>query len=161
MLNSRCKYNDCASQHVMINIWSVLSVLAALGGQRWKKFNMRQMFWKRCRQIVRRFTHLLTGSRTVMGPLSGLSSRKCLNVVTVPMNKMHNIGMVPTFKMHSIGTVLECTMKRHQKFIIFVWSWNLDCMAKINDCSLHQFFYLNHLGPIFQACHHLFNQLYG
>ena len=50
--------------------------------------------------------------------------------------------MVPTFKMHSIGTVLECTMKRHQKFMIFVWSWNLDCMAKINDRLLHHFFFL-------------------
>ena len=26
--------------------------------------------------------------------------------------------------------------------MVFAWSWNLDCMAKINDRLLHQFFFL-------------------
>ena len=53
--------------------------------------------------------------------------RECLNVGTVPTYKMHNIGTVPTF----------------------VWSWNLNCMAKINGHLLCQFIYLSHLELIF------------
>ena len=36
------------------------------------------------------------------------------------------VGTVPTFKMH--------------KYMIFVWSRNWDCLAKINNRSLYQFF---------------------
>ena len=44
------------------------------------------------------------------------------NIGTVSTYKMHNIGTVPMFKVHNVGT-LKC--------MIFVLSWNLDCLAKM------------------------------
>ena len=66
----------------------------------------------------------------------------CLNVGTVPTYEMHNIGKVPTFKIHNVGTVPRFKIYNvgTPKITIFIGIWNLDCMAKIKDCSLHQFF---------------------
>ena len=83
--------------------------------------------------------------------------RECLNAGAVPSYKMNNIGTVPTFKMHNVGTVPM--FKMHNKNLWYFFRWNLDCVAKTNDRSLHQFFYWSYLGLSFYACLPLFNQV--
>ena len=91
----------------------------------------------------------------------GLIYWECLNVGTIPTYKMRNIGTVPTFKMHNVGTVPMFKMQNvgTQKKMILVLCSNFDCIAKINDCSLCQLFYLSHLEPIFKAFLQLFNHI--
>ena len=86
-----------------------------------------------------------------------IKNREELNVGTVPMFKMHNVGTVPTFKMHNVGTAPTSkmynigtvpTFKMHnvgtQVFYDSFSKFGLD--GKINDCSLHSFFYLSRLS---------------
>ena len=75
--------------------------------------------------------------------------RECLNVATVNIYKMHNIGTIPTFKMHNVGTLV---------FLCFFF-FNLDCMKKINDRSIHPFFNLSRLSLFSQFLSPLFNQM--
>ena len=97
--------------------------------------------------------------------------REELNVGTVPTFKMHNIGTVPTFKMHNVGTVPTYkmynigtvpTFKMHNigtQVFFLLFCLNLDCMEKINDCSLHPFFYLSRLSLFSRFLSPLFIQM--
>ena len=46
-----------------------------------------------------------------------------------------------------LSLCLKCTTQGPQFFYYYIFNLNLDCMAKINDCSLHPFFYLSLLWP--------------
>ena len=81
----------------------------------------------------------------------GIPFWEFLNGETVLSHKMHNIEAVPTLKMNNAGTVPM--FKIHNVGIPKIYDLCLEleflCVEKINNCSLHHFFYLNHLGPIF------------
>ena len=86
--------------------------------------------------------------------------REELNVGTVPTFKMHNVGTVPTFKMYNIGTVP--TFKMHNVGTLFFYVsffFNLDCMKKINDSSIHPFFNLSRLSLFSRFLSPLFIQM--
>ena len=58
----------------------------------------------------------------------------------IPTVKIDPVGTVPTDKMHPVGTQIFSSY--------FIFSLNLDCIAKINDRSWHLFFDLSVLSLI-------------
>ena len=67
-----------------------------------------------------------------------------------PTFKMQNVGTVPLFKMHNIGTVLTFKMHNVRTPILYKKCCSLNCLAKIDDRSLHPFCNFSLLWPISQ-----------